>query len=162
MHKLQELFHDFANRISAMNSPIAMLALSYLNKDLNSLTTEEKNNLLDKLGQALEKSHSAYSEIIDADDKIIEALPPAAANSIIGYFEDIMDIVHKASRRNNTLSVKLSDYTQDCNFQSYMKPILEQALEFDKQMIPIAEQLEKAKDVLRKQGLYPKKGEQDA
>ena len=160
MHKLQELFHDFANRISAMNSPVAMLALSYLNKDLTSFTKEEKKKLIDKLEQALENTHKAYRDIIDADDRIIEALPLEAATSIIGCFEDIMDIVHKASRRNNTLSVKLSDYTQDCNFQSYMKPILEEALEFDKHMAPIAERLEKAKDLLREQGLYPKKNKE--
>ena len=44
-HKLQELFHDFANKINVMNNTTAMTALMYVKKDFNSFSDEEKIEL---------------------------------------------------------------------------------------------------------------------
>jgi len=163
MHKLQELFHDFANRISAMNNAVAMPALTYLNKDLKSFNSAEKKDLLKRLDEAFVKSSDIYQDVIDTEDNLItQILYVEPAFDVTTYFYDIMDIIHEAAHSNTKLMIKLDKYKLDEGFESYIKPILGEILEFDKKMPLIAELLEKAKDVLRDKGLYPKKKNEEA
>jgi uncharacterized FlaG/YvyC family protein len=162
-HKLQELFHELANKINTMNNIVSLPAVTYLNKDLKLFSEEEKKNLLNKLDEALEKASDAYQKVIDAETKVVEIIPPNSIwIDVSPYFDEIMDIIHDTRRKYTTLMVKIDKYKSDMDFESYITPILQEALEFDKKMAAIAELLEKAKDVLRKKGLYPKPGEDDA
>lgn len=161
MHKLQELFHELANKINTMNNTVAMTALMHLNKDLYKLTEEEKNSLLDKLKDTFTKTSNNYQEVVDAENEIISQISFYNKSfDVLECFDKIMHIIHDAAHKYRELLLKINGYKPDSDFEGYIKPILNEALEFDKSMAHIAELLEKAKEPLRKQGLYPKKGEE--
>lgn len=156
-HKLQELFHDLGGKICTMNNVVAMPILPYLNKDFNAFGNDDKQKLLKILNEALTKRKNLYKEIVDAEEKLIAELMLANTSPcILDCVKEIMNTIHKTAKNDVALERKLFNYESDISFEKYIKPILEEVMEFDKYMMPIRSKLEEIKDSLREKGLYPK------
>jgi len=157
-HKLKELFHDFANKVNAMNNTIAMTAITLLKKNLNALNDNEKADLIAKLADDFKKSKEAYQQSVHIYKKIIKDLE--SHGGIFGAIENldnIMDIIDNAGNNNGKFYQDIIEYEPGKDFDSFIKKILNEALEFDKHMSLIACELDKIKDLLRTKGLYPEK-----